>query len=84
MPTLSQAETEEIARRAAKHAVDDVMIRLGLDIEDAAETRKDMVHLREWRATCDTIKNRGLVAVFVAMVTTVLALLWLGFKHSLK
>ena len=45
-----EGETEEeVAYRAARRAVEDTFVRLGIDFNDPLEAQKDFAAMREWR-----------------------------------
>lgn len=84
MTVLSQREVEEIASRAARQAVEETFIRLGIDPTDPIEAQRDMQHLREWRLAVAAIKSKGMLALLGILVSGLAAAVWLGFRELLS
>ena len=80
---MSQEESKAMARDIAKETVKLVLRDLGIDIADDEpfELRKDFLFLREWRQTCEQVRNKGTMTVVGIIVTGLLGLLVLGFKQ---
>lgn len=76
---LTWSELEDLTERAADRAVVKVFNRISDG--DLAKLRLDMIHLREWRETCETVRNNSYRAVIGAIATGVIALLILGAKQ---
>ncbi len=48
------------------------------------DTQADLVHLRKWREAMDNTRSYGLRAFMFALVSGLIATLWIGFKHTIK
>lgn len=51
-------------------------------IEDP-ETQKDLMHLRKWRKTMDSVQNKGVMTIVGILCTGLVAALILGLKEML-
>lgn len=79
------SEVHEIAKEAAREAVREFFLALGVNAEDpdaVIAVQKDFAHLRAWRESSDTIKQKGLGAAVTIIVTGVLGLIWLAVKGT--
>lgn len=47
------------------------------------EFRADLEHMRWWRKTIESMRDKGMVAIVGVVVTTVAAMMWLGFTKML-
>jgi hypothetical protein len=65
---LTEAEIHQIAHKAAKEAVRETFLIIGLDVDEATEVQADMRHLREWRRSIATVKKQSLITA-VGIVT---------------
>ncbi|MFC6633532.1 hypothetical protein [Microbulbifer taiwanensis] len=84
MANLTEQQAEELARRAAREAMEDLMEKLGVDTSDFLEVQKDFAHLRQQRKASDQIgvwTRRILLGIFI---TTVCGILFAGIKSGLK
>lgn len=77
---MTNEEIHDVATRAAREAVDQTFLRLGICAGEPIEVQKDMAHLREWRTTTESVKRKGAVTVAGLIVSGLLAALWLGVK----
>ncbi len=75
---FGRAEMEEIAEMAAKKAVNDMFVRLGVDPGDPIEAQKDFAHLRKWRKSVEAMSMKAAMTALVTIVTGALAALWVG------
>lgn len=66
------------AEQAAKEAVRQTLLTLGIDTEEPIEVQADMRHLREWRKSVATVKKQGLVTAIAIITSGVLGLVWLA------
>ena len=81
--SMTPEDVREVAKAAAEATVNEVFLRLGVDVNQAgalADMRKDFNHLRSWRESTDTIKKHGLIAAIGLVTIGVLALLWTAIK----
>ena len=72
MTGLSVDEIKQIAEEAAKTAVRELLVAMGVDAQDPhslIEMQKDFAHIRIWRESTETIKNHGLIAAVTFIVT---------------
>lgn len=50
---------------------------------DDQEFQRDMLHLRKWRKSMDSVQSKGLLAIVGMIVAGGIATLWIGFKDLL-
>jgi len=80
---LTEAEVEQIASRAAKEAVNDLLLKMGVDVSkpDALiEMQADFAHTRKWRKSVETVQRQGLLTAVGVLVTGGLGALYMAFK----
>lgn len=77
---ISAEQVHEIAKAAAKEAIAEWLLTLGIDPKEALETQKDFAHLRAWREATDTAKRAGIKAAITVLVTGFLGAVWLVIK----
>lgn len=75
--------TAKEARTIIRETVRESFLMLGVKIDDPIEVQKDFQHLREWRQTTESIKNKGMLATTGVMVSGLLAAAWIGIKEFL-
>lgn len=75
--------TDAEVRRIVKEAVRETLLRAGIDPDDSRGISDDLRYVREWRATTDTIKNKGILALVGLMVSGLVAVIWLGLKAAI-
>jgi hypothetical protein len=76
---MDQSEVEHVAQMTAKATVDEVFVRIGINLEeDPRELQKDLAHLRYWRSTMEAIQRRGILAAVGTLVAGGLAVIWVG------
>jgi len=80
---MDHAEIEAIVKRAAREAVLETLARLGFDLDDGAEMRADLSHLRRWRRSVDQAGSFGLKAFITIACTGIAGAIWLGIKTML-
>lgn len=71
--------TREIAREAATQAVHETLTGLGIDADNPMEAQQDAAMLRRLRKA----KERGVIALVLAMGGALLAASWQWIKTSL-
>ncbi len=78
-----EALMREIAREAARQAVERTLIAHGIDPESPFEFQKDMLHLREWRLRVEHIQEKSLMTIVVIVVGCIAAAIGLGIKTKI-
>lgn len=73
---VTESEAQYIARLAAKEALHELFLSLGVDVDDPTEVQKDMAFLRNWRESTQAIKRQGVIAAIGVVVVGVLGLIW--------
>lgn len=66
--------TESELKTIVASTVLDTLTKLGVDSAEPLETQKDMAHLRNWRRSTETIKQRGMVTAVGFVIVSVLGL----------
>lgn len=80
---VSAADVEIIARRSATVALQQFMIKIGIDASDPFELQKDFLHLRAWREAVEEAKRRGLLTAVAVIVTGVFGAIYALVTHKL-
>ena len=81
--SLTAEEVETIAAKAATQAVTETLLKLGVnagDPDDYIEMQKDFAHVRAWRQSVETVRNRGLVVATGIIVSGIIGAIWLAIK----
>ncbi|WP_299580934.1 hypothetical protein [uncultured Microbulbifer sp.] len=84
MANLTEQQAEELARKTAHQAVEEVLQKLGVDVANVLEMQKDLAHLRQQRKAAEQVgvwTRRIFLGIFI---TSVCATLWAGFLSGLK
>lgn len=76
---LTTAQKEEL-RILISDSVKQTLIQLGIASTDPIEMQKDMLHLREWRKSMDSIKSKSVLTLITIAVTGSAAAFWIGIK----
>lgn len=77
---ISLEEMERVATEAAKKAVTEILLMMGVNIEkpdDIQAMQADFRHLRMWRNSVDAVRSHSLKTVVVALTTGVMGAIWL-------
>ncbi len=77
---MTRSEVEDVATRASEKAVENVLMRLGVDIEDAQAFREDMAHLRRSRIVTEAIASKSATVALTMIVGGFCTAVWLGFQ----
>jgi hypothetical protein len=62
--------------------VEETLVRLGMDTADPMAIQQDMHFLREFRASSESIKAKGVMALVGILVTATAAAAWIGIKQA--
>jgi hypothetical protein len=84
MSELTPERVHEIAYEAAREAVTDTFLKLGVNTRDddaVIAMQNDFSHLRAWRLSTDTVKRKGLAASVTFIVTAALGYFVYLFNH---
>lgn len=82
-PNITNDEIRDIASAAAKEAVREMMVMMGVDTSDPKsliDMQKDFAQLRDWREAKETIRDKGLAAAVAVIVAGALGAMWLFIK----
>jgi hypothetical protein len=80
---MDHAEIETIVKRASREAVLETLGLIGFDLDNRAEMRADLAHLRRWRRSVDQAGSFGLRACITIACTGIAGAIWLGIKSLL-
>jgi len=53
------------------------------DLVEDPELQKDLLHLRRWRKTMDTVETKGILVMVSLLISGIAAAFWIGFKDVL-
>ena len=76
----TKALIEQVASQAAKQAVHEMLVSLGIDLSDPIKVQKDFASIRDFRETMALIKNRGIIASVGLVITGLGTVFYLGLK----
>ncbi|RWP29877.1 hypothetical protein [Mesorhizobium sp.] len=77
---MTESEIHEIARQAAREAVKETFLTLGLDPNKPIEAQADMQFLRRTREGSETFKRQSVMVAAGAITLAVLGLIWASIK----
>lgn len=77
---MTESEIHEIARQAAREAVNETFLKLGLDPDKPMEAQQDMAFLRRWRQSTGTIQRQSLVTAVAIITAGILGLFWVAIR----
>lgn len=82
---MDRRDVEEVARMAARNAVAEMMIALGINVKDPASilrVQRNFTQLHEWVAACDDIKKHSMTTtVGILIVGLIGAVLMYAKDH---
>jgi hypothetical protein len=81
---MTDDEIREIARTAAREAVREMMIAMGVDTSNPAsmiEMQKDFQSLRNWRESMQTVKRQGIISAVGVVVVGLLGMIYMHFMQ---
>lgn len=81
---MTDDEIREIARTAAREAVREMMIAMGVDTSNPAsmiEMQKDFQSLRNWRESMQTVKRQGIISAVGVIVVGLLGMIYMHFMQ---
>lgn len=81
---MTDDEVREIARTAAREAVREMMIAMGVDTSNPAaiiEMQKDFQSLRDWRQSMQAVRPHGLMTAIGVLTVGTLGLIYMHFMH---
>ena len=62
-------------------AVKQTLIQLGVDTSDPLAMQRDFQHLRQWRQSGDSLKDKGMLAILGIFLSGLAALLVMGVRE---
>jgi hypothetical protein len=83
---MNRAEMEQIAEEAAKKALTQMFLMVGVDVSDPEsiiEFQTDLKHVRAWRKSTQTVRDHALKTAIGVVVSGFLG--WIGlilWKHQ--
>ncbi len=72
----------QIVREASQDTVHQVLRGMGVDAEDAADVRADMLYLRKIRRGSEFVSLRVKASLVAFLIPTILYLGWIMLKES--
>jgi TRAP-type mannitol/chloroaromatic compound transport system substrate-binding protein len=72
MLEMTPAEVQNVAEAAARKAVAEMLLMLGVDASDPKaikEMQRDFAYVRSWRESVVTVRSAGLKAAVTVLVT---------------
>lgn len=77
---MTEAQINKVAQEAARAAVKETLLTIGIDTNNPLEFQRDMQHLRAWREASATVKRQGLITAVGILTAGFLAIIWLYIK----
>jgi hypothetical protein len=71
-------------RDHVEEAIKDAFTKLGLDVSNPLEAQRDFQHLRDWRLSMRSIKQKGILTIVGIAVTGAVAYWWVGLVSVVK
>lgn len=82
--TISRSDLEELIKKQTAEGVVQALTLLGVDTKNPIEMQKDFQHLRDWRVTTTSIKEKSMLAALGLLVSGTAAALWIGVKEMVN
>jgi hypothetical protein len=85
MVPFTSDEIRHIASEAAKSAVRELLVAMGVDANDPKSLitmQKDFAHLRAWRESIETVKTKSITVAIGTIVVGVLGAIWMAIRSS--
>ena len=79
---MTEEEISKIARESARAAVKETLISLGVNADDPIEYQKDMLHLRSWRQSVETVKRQSIITAVGIVIAGVIGAVWVFVKGT--
>ena len=67
---------ENIAEKAAKQKVEQILDNIGIDMDNHLEMREDFSWMRRWRQMSEKVGSRVLMTLFTIVTVGVAGLIW--------
>lgn len=74
------------ARQAADQAVTEMLLKLGIDVEDSAavvQFQQDFGAMRDFVRTYRDVRSKGFAAMVILVLTAALGAFWVGVRSSI-
>ncbi len=84
MGDMNEQDIEKMATLVAHKTAEEMLERLGIDIENVRESQADFAHLRKQRLASEQIGKLTTRVVLSVAITSLLSLLVMGIKEHLK
>lgn len=81
---MTEDQVRAIAREAAAEAVKEVLLRMGVGVDDPLEVQRDMQHLRDFRKGVESVKTKGVLTIAGIVFSGFAALLFIGLRDFFK
>lgn len=78
--TLTNEQLEDIVEKT----VTNTLLKMGIDASDPIEVQKDMQHVRNWRESTESIKNKSITTIVGFIIVGGLGLLIAGLMDYIK
>lgn len=85
MIQFTSSEIEGIASAAAKQAVRELLVAMGVDANDPKaliEMQRDFAHIRRWRQSVETVRTQGLVVAVGIVFSGIAGAIWMAFRGA--
>lgn len=76
--SISEGEIKHIVAEAVKQT----LIQIGIDAQNPLEMQQDFQHLRSWRESTESLKQKGLLTILGIFIAGGIGLMVAGFKSK--
>lgn len=80
---MTASDVDQMAREAARVAIDERLLTYGVETDDALEMQADFQFLRQLRRAGESVRNKGLWAILSVAMIGLVVLVAAGVKQSL-
>lgn len=84
MSDVNNAELQALADAAAKKAIEELFVKLGVDLKDPLAVQMDFAHLRRQRQASEEVSKLAMRTVWGLVITGGIGLLITGIKLAIK
>jgi len=81
---ITPEEAEQLARKAAVEAVEQVLKTLGVDVDNVQETQRDFAFNRKQRIVSEQVSTWTRRTIYVILISGIISLIATGAGEAIK